>query len=229
MSADSVSALLQAAPAPERERAHGRDPAPEHEAGHPGPDDHLTVGDGGAWRASRWRGLPPAGASRAKSPAARDSARSRPGSRWACGWECGRPASVPLRLVVTVSRIFLASSIAIVGVGAPTFSLRQANRNAAIVSSSSRTSVIRKPFPQAGERRVQTPGQREQGEHHREDPKHGAGRYRGRAAGEARRLGGDLGLGQLDLLAHQHADALGDLGHRRGDVVGLSVSIGQGA
>src|SRR5207248_401618 len=46
---------------------------------------------------------------------------------------------------LTVSRIFLASSMAIAGVGAPTLSLRHANRNTTIVSASRTANTIRKP------------------------------------------------------------------------------------
>ena len=49
------------------------------------------------------------------------------------------------------------------------------------------------------------------------------------AASDARHLLGHLGLGELDLLANEGRDPLGDLGHGGGEVLRLSVPSGQDA
>ena len=62
-----------------------------------------------------------------------------------------------------------------------------------------------------------------------EAAEYGAGSYESDATAQALDLLGDLGLGQLDLVVNQLADALRYLGDRRRDAVLLSVTDGQGA
>ena len=80
--------------------------------------------------------------------------RSRRGSP--PGVRAGIRSAAP-GLALTVSRIFLASSIAIVGAGAPTLNARQANRNAPTASSEQQHEGDQEAEPQAADRASSSP------------------------------------------------------------------------
>ena len=223
-SSGSAAAAL-APPAPEGERAERGDAAAEHEPGHPAP-----ISICGWWARSCAR------QSVSLTTSTRSFSTDVPSShavlldrvpdllgacgRAACGIRRPPPRS-------TVARIFLASSIAIVGVGAPTWSLRQANRNAIDGQGHQHDRHDQEAEPEVAGGVVDAPGDRPQHEDQREHAEHGADGAGHRPAGDARRLDRHLGLGELDLLADEHRQLLGDLGQRGGDVV--VVVSGQGA
>src|SRR5205085_10398642 len=136
-----VLRLLLLATAAERHSSEGGEPAPDHEAGHTGDDHRLLL-------VEPKLGAPIGQANDlAAQPLQRVAQlRSVLLDRGAdlVGAAC-RHQLPPSVLVVTVCRIFFASSIAIVGVGAPMRSLRHANRNAASAMNKRAPNTIAKP------------------------------------------------------------------------------------
>ena len=112
---------------------------------------------------------------------------------------------------------------------APDLELAPCEQTTPTVSSSSSTITIAKPEPDRVQQRVQTPGERQQREDQPEETEHGADDPRDRAATEARDLGRDLGLGELDLLSDEDRDLLGDLLDGDAQLGGLGFVSGQGA
>src|SRR5450755_3274109 len=136
-SAGETAALAGAAT--EGQRADGGDPASEHETGDAGRDHDLglvvaqlgaPVGELDDLQAEVVEG------------GAEVLAVALDGVADLLGAALGHQVSLP---ELMVARIFSASSIAIFGIGAPTFSLRRANTNAPAVSSSRMTMTMAKP------------------------------------------------------------------------------------